>query len=562
MLEPDRALFSDLSISVSSRDRLGVVGINGTGKSTLLRVIAGTLTPDAGTVHRQRDLRVAMLDQRPDLGARSVRAAVGEHWQAAAIVDRLGITDQLDSDVASLSGGQAKRAALAATLVTESDLLILDEPTNHLDLVGVAWLERFLDSFAGALVIVSHDRHLLDHVTTRMLELDRGTGYVHEGGYASYLEHRAQREAAAQSAESTRRNLARHELAWLRRGAKARSRKPRARVDAATRLLDERAPEPARSSDLGLEYSMSRLGDTVLELRDVSVAYPGSSPTLRDVDLLLGPGDRIGIIGVNGSGKSTLLNVLSGRQSPTSGTLITGRTVVLGYYDQHGSELDPDATVQEVVAGPSRSPGSLADVALMQRFWFGANLPFTKVADLSGGERRRLQLLAVLSQQPNVLLLDEPTNDLDLDTLRALEDFLEDWPGTLVVVSHDRAFLDRTINAAWAIGEDGTVAQVGGVAAWVQRHQKPSDAAGPGAASRQRVGPADASSGRRLRELDKLIARLERRRTTIHDQLAATSDHEHLTELGGDLERVREELDVAESEWLDLAERLDAGTSD
>jgi ATP-binding cassette subfamily F protein uup len=557
----DRALFAHLSVTVSTGDRLGVVGINGTGKSTLLRVLAGLLEPDAGVVRRGRGARTVFLDQTPVLPAGTVRDAVGPGWEAASALDRLGMTAHLDADVATLSGGQTKRVALARVVAAPGELVILDEPTNHLDLGAVAWLEDWLTAYTGGLVLVSHDRYLLDRITTRMLELDRGAAYVHEGGYASYLEGKAEREEHAATAEATRRNLARTELAWLRRGAKARSRKPQARVTAAKALISQRAAEAARPDGLELEATMSRLGDKVIECTGVGFAYDGGPPVLQHVDLLLGPGDRIGVVGANGTGKSTLLDILAGRRAPTSGTVETGPTVVMGYYDQHGAELDPGARVQEVVAGPHRTPGSLSDVALMKRFWFTGNLPYTRVANLSGGERRRLQLLAVLAARPNVLLLDEPTNDLDLDTLRILEDFLDEWPGTLVVVSHDRAFLDRTIETVVAVGPDGVAPVPGGLDAWMARLLAPParPAPAPKAAAARAPRPVGSPPvGRLLRETEKQMARLGRQRDKLHEQLVATTDHVQMTTLGAELAEVQAQLDQAEEQWLALAEQAES----
>ena len=555
--EPDRTLLEDISITICDNDRLGVVGINGTGKSTLLRIIAGTLEPDEGTIHRNRGMRISFLEQHPHLDAGSVRDAIGVRWQAAATIDRLGITALLDEPVTTLSGGQAKRVSLAQTLSVPSELLIVDEPTNHLDLAGVAWLEEWLHEYAGAVVIVSHDRHLLDRVTTRIIELDRGASYVHEGGYASYLESRAEREDRAAAAESTRRNLARSELAWLRRGAKARSRKPQARVHAAKELLERRAPEAARPDDLQLETSIPRLGDTVIEMTNVGFAYPDSPAVLRDVSLIIGPGDRWGILGANGSGKTTLLDLMAKKVAPSSGRVKVGKTVVIGYYDQYGATIDLDARVQDVVAGPLRSPGSLADLTLMKRFWFTGNLPLTRVGALSGGERRRLQLLAVLAREPNVLLFDEPTNDLDLDTLRALEDFLDTWPGTLIVVSHDRTFLDRTIDVAVAIGDDGSLQKVpGGLSAWVT-HQRVSARRAPTSGTQKgdtRALRTTTAPNRELREADKLVTRLQRQADALNDALLATHDHRELNELGANYAQVRLELAAAEERWLSLAQ--------
>ena len=561
----DRVLFADLAVTVGTGDRLGVVGINGTGKSTLLRVLAGRLEPDVGQVRRGRGVRTGYLGQSPELPPGTVRRTVGDGWEATAALDRLGMSPSIDADVATLSGGQAKRVALARVLADPGELLVLDEPTNHLDLAGVAWLEDWLAAYPGGLVLVSHDRYLLDRLTTRMLELDRGAGFVHEGGYASYLEGRAEREDRAATAEATRKNLARTELAWLRRGAKARSRKPRARVDAARALIADRAADAARRGALGLEQAMARLGDKVVECLDVGVTYGTGEPVLRHVDLLLGPGDRLGLVGANGSGKSTLLDVLAGRLPPTTGTVDVGPTVVIGYYDQHGVELDPAARVQEVVAGPHRAPGSLADVALMKRFWFTGNLPHTRVGNLSGGERRRLQLLAVLATQPNVLLLDEPTNDFDLDTLRILEDFLDDWPGTLVVASHDRAFLDRTVESVAAVVAAEVAPVAGGLDAWLAGLSAPPVRPAPGSTSRPPAAGRRAAGSpptrRLLRESEKDLMRLGRQRDRLHDALVATTDHVELTRLGAELVQLQQELDAAEERWLTLAEEAEGSRS-
>ncbi|HET6950666.1 MAG TPA: ABC-F family ATP-binding cassette domain-containing protein, partial [Acidimicrobiales bacterium] len=454
---PGKPLFSGLSVTVSSGDRLAVVGINGCGKSTLLGVLAGTVEPESGVVRRGRGARVVTLDQMAVLPDGTVRDVVGGGWEGAAVLDRLGMAELVDADLRRLSGGQAKRAALARALVTlgegsESDLLILDEPTNHLDMDSIAWLEERLTAFTGGLVLVTHDRHVLDRVTTCILELDRGGGYVHEGGYASYLDARDARVEQEATAERKRRNLARAELAWLRRGAPARTRKPKAHIASARAIVDGRAPEPARADDLPLAdlVQMPRLGDTVIELTDVSDGY-GEHDLFAHLDLKLGPGERLGVVGVNGSGKSTLLDLLAGRRRPRSGEVVHGSTVRVGYYDQRGVDLPPDARVRELVAGPTRQP-DWTDAALLERLWFGTDAQWAPARMLSGGERRRLQLALVLRQGPNVLLLDEPTNDLDLDTLRAVEDMLDTWPGTLVAVSHDRAFLERTVEDVIVLG--------------------------------------------------------------------------------------------------------------
>ncbi|MFM7064863.1 MAG: ABC-F family ATP-binding cassette domain-containing protein, partial [Actinomycetes bacterium] len=342
---PGRPLFADVSVTLSTGDRLGVVGLNGCGKSTLLRILAGATEPEAGSVRRGKDVRVAVLDQTDDVpGGTTVRAALVDGldvapWEAESIADRLGLGQLLDAPVDQLSGGQTKRIALTRALVVPSDLLLLDEPTNHLDMDAVAWLEDRLAEYRGGLVLVTHDRHFLDRITTRVLELDRGAAYLHEGGYDAYLEGRALREEQAEVAEQRRRNLARTELAWLRRGAPARTSKPKARIAAATQVVNDRPQAAARSGDLPLHAGTPRLGDRVVELHGVGHSFTDGAPLFRDVDLLLDPRERLGIVGPNGSGKSTLLDLVAGRLAPTQGRVERGSTARVSYYDQRGRTL-------------------------------------------------------------------------------------------------------------------------------------------------------------------------------------------------------------------------------
>ena len=579
----DRILFEDLSLTVSEGDRLGVVGINGTGKSTLLSVIAGVTAPDAGEVRRGRGVRVGYLDQDPELPPGTVRAAVGGGWESEAVLERLGMGAEHETQVSTLSGGQAKRAALARVLASPAELLILDEPTNFLDLTAVTWLERHLAEFRGGVVLVSHDRHLLDRVTSRMIELDRGSSFVHDGGYASYLTAKVERDTRASSADAVRRNLARRELAWLRRGAPARTRKPQARIDAAVRVIEERPDAPARATELGIRLGTPRLGDLVVECLGVEYRYEADKqPVLAGVNLVVDPRERLGIVGANGSGKSTLLDVLAGRRAPTAGKVIVGPTVVMGYYDQRGLELDPRARVQDLVAGPHRAPGTAEHIALMERFWFTGELPFAPVGTLSGGERRRLQLLLVLATRPNVLLLDEPTNDLDLDTLRTLEEFLDDWPGALVVVSHDRTFLDRTTERLIGFSASGrAMPVVGGVAGWLaaadrERGQRAAGRSSDTPEGRRRPvqprssqarsadtgptpksAPSQSTIARRLYETEKEIARLQRQRDELVASMDGIADYTELSRLGTALAAAQASLEDAENRWLSLADDLD-----
>ena len=567
---PGRPLFDELSLTLQTGDRLGVVGLNGTGKSTLLRVLAGTLEPESGTVRTGRDVRIGFLEQRPELPPGTVRQAVGPGWEAAAVLEHLGMGPMHDADIATLSGGQAKRVALARLLVEESDLLVLDEPTNHLDIEAITWLEERLARHRGGLVLVTHDRHVLDRVTTRVLELDRGTGYVHDGGYASYLEARAEREERAAVAESVRRNLATKELAWLRRGAPARTRKPKARIESATAIVTGRPQAAARAGELDLQFGTPRLGDKVIELHGVAHRWPGAPLLFEGVDLALDPRERLGVLGPNGSGKSTLLDLIAGRTEPTAGTVEQGTTVRLGYYDQTGADLDPSQRVREAVAGPHRPP-SVEEATLLERFWFDRDAQFAPIGTLSGGERRRLQLLLVLAERPNVLLLDEPTNDLDLDTLRVLEDFLEDWPGALVTVSHDRAFLERTVEDALLL-DGGTVGRApGGFAAWDRARRArtstpptprpsstPSSKPKPTATTADTKRRSPSTLHRLVKQAEREVADLERRRDALHAALVdAGGDHVELARLGTELTAVVDALAAAEEQWLTLAEEAE-----
>ncbi len=622
---PGKPLFRDLSVTVSTGDRLGIVGLNGCGKSTLLRVLAGTAEPEAGIVRRGRDVRIAMLDQNPVLREGAVRNAVDVDatgtWEAEAVLDRLGMGTMLDADTRTLSGGQAKRVALARTLVTECDLLVLDEPTNHLDIDAIAWLEDRLAAFRGGLILVTHDRHVLDRVTNKVLELDRGKGYVHIGGYDAYLEGKAEREEQAAKSEASRKILARQELAWLRRGAPARTRKSKARIESATKIVESRAEAPARSGsldlagaapsvgvgdgaaakgargwgDAGIEKrypGTPRLGDTVIDLHGVGHRYPQRDsdqmgPWLFErVELLLENRERLGIVGPNGGGKSTLLDVIAGRIEPAAGTVRRGPTVRLGYYDQVGVTLDLKQRVRDAVAGPTRQP-DWQDAALLEQFWFEKDAQFAPIELLSGGERRRLQLLLVLAAKPNVLLLDEPTNDLDLDTLRVLEDFLDEWPGALVVVSHDRAFLERTVTDVIVVDGHGHARrQPGGYAGWeearraARRGGSSAKAASVGTGAVAPSAPPAATRPRKegrpppttrspstlrnlVKETEKAMAKLEKQRTKLEAQLLeSASDHERLAALGVEFADVSAQLEAAEERWLELAAELEEAVAE
>lgn len=592
MSRPGRPLFTDVSVTLSTGDRLGIVGLNGTGKSTLLSVLTGEIAPESGAVRRGRNVRIAALPQRPLLPSGTVLAAVEaiaeQEWEAAAVLDHLGMASLATADTRRLSGGQAKRVALARALVAPSDLLVLDEPTNHLDIDSIAWLEDRLDSYRGALILVTHDRHVLDRVTNRVLELDRGHSYLHDGGYAGYLEGRALREEQAISQEATRKNLARKELAWLRRGAPARTSKPKARIDAATTLIETRAEPAARSGIPDLWFGTPRLGDKVVELEGVSFQYEGSAPLFSDLELLLDNRERLGLVGPNGAGKSTLLDLIAGRKSPTTGTIELGSTLRIGYYDQVGVELNPKQRVREAITDGRREP-DWQDAALLESFWFDGDAQWAPIELLSGGERRRLQLLLVLAQKPNVLLLDEPTNDLDLDTLRVLEEFLDDWPGALIVVSHDRAFLERTV--ADVIVMDGHTRpsrRPGGYAAWEEQRRSSmvrgrisdpkssSQRSSRAVASRSTSTPTHRSSKEKpatrspstlrflMKDLEKDIKRLTKSKDRLEAKvadLATTGDHVALTTSGTELTTIIAQLNAAEEQWLELADEAERASN-
>ena len=576
MSRPERPLFTNVSVTVSTGDRLGVVGINGTGKTTLLSVIAGQRMPERGEVRRKKGVTVATIEQITELQSGPVRDAVGGGWRGEAALQRLGMGDKMERGVETLSGGEQKRVALAQTVVAEADLLVLDEPTNHLDVDAIEWLESELAAFSGGLVIVTHDRKVLDAVTTRILELDQGSAYLHDGGYAAYLERKAAREALAEAHESTRRNLARRELAWLRRGAKARTRKSKSRINKAKELFDG-GPVMASAREIDLDlaslYSGTpRLGDQVVELHDVTVGFEGQPPLITGLDLLLDRRERLGIVGANGSGKSTLLEVVAGRREPLAGRVVQGPTAVVGLHDQQGRSLDPNVTVRQFVAGEGAQP-DWWDLALLERFWFDADTQRSPIKMLSGGERRRLQLVVTLADKPNVLLLDEPTNDLDLDTLRALEDFLEDWPGSLIVVSHDRALLNRTVDDVLVVDDHQARRWPGGYEAWFADRQTSanrvlsSERPPVGSSPSQKRQAATAGRATRrssatirheLKQAEKELDRLETRKIQLETALfEAGTDHYKLSESGAALAECSEEHARAEDLWLRLSDELE-----
>lgn len=554
-------LFSGLSFTVGEKDRLAILGINGSGKSTLLATLAGQENVDQGLIRRRQNISVAILAQRPALGDGTVSDAVGQNWQGRAAIDRLGLTALSETRISALSGGEHKRAALAAVLHDQdADLLLLDEPTNHLDIEGIEYLESVLHEFSGGVVFVSHDRHLIDRVATKTLELTANGCYVTEGGYQAHLLAKAHREDKAEQDESTRLTLARKELAWLQRGARARRRKPKSRLAIAHRTLEVTQKDDSRSHSLALnEFDQTRLGRKVVDLEQVTVSVGGHT-LFDDVTISLSSNERLGVVGPNGSGKSTLLRVIAGVRTPDEGTVTFGSTVRIGYFDQMSEALDQDSTVEEVIAGP----GARLDhnqAALLRRFWFQPATHRAQIRSLSGGEQRRLQLLGVLAAEPNVLLLDEPTNDLDIDTLRALEDWLDTFNGALVAVTHDRVFLERVVENVVAIGADGFRPLGAGEAVWEQARSQPKV---DNQTKKKRVNRTK-SSGRSMSTLRHLLKNVEaelQRLASERDDYVARLDNESLShdsrlEISNGLAVALEQLEAAEVLWLDISEEME-----
>ncbi len=492
-----RPLLSEVSLGVGAGERIGVVGRNGDGKTTLLRIIGGLEEPDQGRVSRNRGLRLGFLTQGDDLDpAASVRAAVlegrADHEWAADPVTR-GVVEvllagvPLDRVVGGLSGGERRRCSLARLLLGEHDLVILDEPTNHLDVEAVSWLARHLSRRVPdglALVVVTHDRWFLDAVCGTTWEVHDGVVDTYDGGYAAFVLAKAERQRQAAASEQRRQNLVRKELAWLRRGAPARTSKPKFRIDAASTLIEDEPP-PRDRFELQ-RFATQRLGKDVLDVEDVDLVR-GERTLLRHATWRLGPGDRVGLVGVNGSGKTSVLRLLSGELAPSAGRVRTGRTVALGHLTQALDRLDPEERVLPSVERIKRvtkvAGGEITATAMLERFGFTGDRLTARIGDLSGGERRRFQLLRLLLSEPNVLLLDEPTNDLDIETLTVLEDFLDGWPGTLVVVSHDRYFLERVCDTVWALLDDGQISMLPrGVDEYLERREEALAAGAAGGA--------------------------------------------------------------------------------
>jgi ATP-binding cassette subfamily F protein uup len=580
-----RTVLGEVTLGITAGERIGVVGRNGEGKSTLLRLIAGIEVPDGGAVTRVGDLGTAMLAQGDELredatvreelvGDRAEHEWAGDRGFRDVLGGLLGGVELrrfqagLDTVIGSLSGGERRRVALARLLLDPPELLLLDEPTNHLDVEAISWLAGHLAARRGAMLVVTHDRWFLDAVSTATWEVTDGAVHRYEGGYAAYVLARAERERQQAASEGRRRQLLRKELAWLRRGPPARTTKPKFRIDAANALIADEPP--ARDRTELLRFATARLGDKVLEAVDVSLAFD-DVPLLRGVTWRLGPGDRVGLVGVNGSGKTSLLNILDGKLEPSAGSVERGATVRLAHLSQDTIELPGDLRVleslEEVRGHAILSDGQEITAGMLcDRFGFRGDRARTLVRDLSGGERRRLQLMRLLMGEPNVLLLDEPTNDLDIDTLTALEDLLDSWPGTLVVVSHDRYFVERVCDDVFGLTEDGGIRHLpGGIEQYLGELRSGGSSAARVPAPRAEssgampAGAARRAASKEVQRLERALDRQTERERKLHEQMSASAtDHARLSELTAELEAAVAERERLEAAWLENAAVLEA----
>ena len=573
-----RPLLDQVSLGVSEGNRIGIVGRNGSGKSTLMKIIAGVEDPDAGRVTKSNSSRIGILSQ---VDTASKDATVGDvvignrekhEWASDARIREIftglfgGFDDHLfERTFASLSGGEKRRVGLAKLLIDDLDLILLDEPTNHLDVEGVAWLAEHLNARKDlAVLVVTHDRWFLDAVTDRTWEVVLGKVEEYDGGYSAFVLAKAERARQAGAMDARRNNLIRKELAWLRRGAPARTTKPKFRVDAANELISAE-PAPRDSTEL-LKFALNRLGNTVFELHHAQI-QAGEKELIHDLTWNVGPGDRIGIVGINGAGKTTLMRTLAGQLKPTSGKLVTGITVKIAFLTQHLDELDPKwrllEAVEKVATHVEIGKGkTLSASQLCERLGFDRDAQWTPVGDLSGGERRRLQLTRLLMDSPNVLLLDEPTNDFDIETLTEIEDLLDSYGGTLIVISHDRYFLERVCDRFYGLLGDKVLRDLPrGVDQYLEQRAASS---APSTDSASREGSV--SSAAQLRQLKKDLTRVERQVAKGKERLAqlkseleaAAFSPDKLLELSAEIATVESDLVVREEEWLEITLALES----
>ncbi|MDB2038584.1 ABC-F family ATP-binding cassette domain-containing protein [[Clostridium] symbiosum] len=591
----ERLLFDDTSFSINEGDKIGLIGINGTGKSTLLKIAAGLEEPDLGTVVRGRNLYIRYLPQNPVFEPQLtvlecvIKENEGhEHvWdlegQAKNMLTRLGVSEY-DAVISTLSGGQKKRVALASVLLSAADLLVLDEPTNHLDSSMADWLEDYLKKFRGALLMITHDRYFLDSVSNRIVELDKGKLYSYQAGYGGYLELKEERMAMEQASERKRRSILRTELEWIRRGARARSTKQKGRIQRFEELSARKGPE--EDGDVEMNSLTSRLGRTTVEVSHLNKSY-GDKVLLRDFTYIFLKNDRIGIIGPNGSGKSTLMKMIAGLVQPDSGETVIGQTVRMGYFSQENEEMDDSLKVIDYIKNVAeyvKTPDGMVSASqMLEQFLFPSSMQYTLIGKLSGGEKRRLCLLHILMGAPNVLLLDEPTNDLDIRTLTILEDYLDHFQGIVIAVSHDRYFLDRVVRRIFAFEGDGAVKQYEGgytdyQAALEERGQgqEESTAAKAGAEDQSQPNRKNWKEGqpretklkftykeqREWETIEETIAALEEEVAELEGEiLQAASDYSRLNRLMQEKEEKEAQLEEKMERWMylnELAEQIGA----
>ncbi|MDR0270608.1 ABC-F family ATP-binding cassette domain-containing protein [Paenibacillus sp.] len=625
----EKILFEDASFGMGDQDKIGIVGVNGTGKSTFLRVIAGFEQPDDGEISVGNQVRVRFLAQNPEFDPKNTvlqqvfegndpkLKAVRDYtevmerlelnpadqvlqekllqlnqqmdalqaWQmeseAKTILSKLGIIN-FDVAMGTLSGGQRKRVALAQALIEPCELLILDEPTNHIDNDSVIWLEQYLQKRRGALLMITHDRYFLDRVANVMLELDQGRLFRYEANYSRFLELKAEREEREEASEQKRQNLLRNELAWIRRGAKARSTKQKARIERFETLMEQQAP--TRSGSVEMSAASTRLGRKIIEIEHLN-KNSGDKVLIRDLNYISVPGDRVGIAGPNGSGKSTLLNMIAGKLQPDNGEIITGTTVKIGYFTQEHQDMDGSMRVIEYIKEEAEvirtdDGSSITASQMLERFLFSPAMQYTPISRLSGGEKRRLYLLRVLMSAPNVLLLDEPTNDLDIQTLTVLEDYLDDFPGVVFVVSHDRYFLDRTVDKILSFEGEGQIrVHVGNFTEyneWMAKNVAPAapdrkeEKASPAQPTAAPAAPREKlkfsyKEQREFEQIDGLIEACENKLTGIQKKMEESfSDSALLQELLQQQQEAEKELEYLMERWTylnELAEKIEAGKS-
>lgn len=607
----EKVLFDHISFTIAEKQRIGLIGVNGTGKSTLLKVIAGIESADTGEITHSNTIRIEYLPQQPELtegltileqiyyGDAPIMQVMREYelsqseleqdpenetklkhlmnmqqkmdqhdaWEAntaaKTILTKLGITD-FQKSVTHLSGGQKKRVAIAKALIQPADILILDEPTNHLDNETIEWLEGFLAQYKGSIVLITHDRYFLNRVTNQIFELDQGQLYTYSGNYEVFLEKKADREMNAELAEEKRQNLLRRELAWLRRGAKARTTKQKARIGRVEDLQDQKGP--AAKQDLDFAIGSTRLGKKVLELEHISKAYDGRK-LIADFSYLVTPGERLGIIGPNGTGKSTLLNIMAGRIVADEGTIDVGTTVKIGFYTQEHEEMDENLRVIEYIKETAEVVYTIDNQVItaeqmLERFLFPRSAQWTYIRKLSGGERRRLYLLKVLMEEPNVLFLDEPTNDLDTQTLSVLEDYLDQFPGVVLTVSHDRYFLDRVVDHLIVFESNGNITRFQGSYSEFMEEKKLQEmnavkeepAADKSSYKKDKKRRLSYKEQQEWEGIEDKIAELEERKEQLEQEVAAAgSDLGKVQELYKEQEKVERTLDETMERWEELS---------